>query len=418
LLVDDLAALPADDDALLVWLGDGLLVASPRADRLRAAVAAAGSGDGGFAASELGAAVAAAYADGTQWLLAVDLEPIVAAEAVSDAELAASGFTDVRQLVIERWDEGERAVMTADLSFGAERRGVASWLAAPAPMGSLDFVSADAHLAVAFVVKEPTALLDDLMAMAGEGDEGFAEIERELGVSVRDDLAAPLGGELAFALDGPFLPEPSWKVVMEVYDPATLQHTLATAVAEADRRLRQEGKAGIALESEEAGGRTWHRIARSGVEVSYVFVDGYLVAAPSRALLERTLAQRDAGSTLPSSAKFRSLLPTDARADFSAVFFQHLGPLLSPLSGTLTRLGSGSLTPEQQQALAQLADDAQPTLAYAYGEADRITVAGTGPGGPLGLGMNALTGFGGLASLGQALSVAAEEGAAEAAQAE
>ena len=41
---------------------------------------------------------------------------------------------------------------------------------------------------------------------------------------------------------------------------------------------------------------------------------------------------------------------------------------LSPLSGTLTRLGSGSLTPEQQQALQQLAAESQPTLAYAYGE--------------------------------------------------
>jgi hypothetical protein len=419
-LVDDLAELPAEGgDQLFAWLGDGLLVASPEPDRLRAAVAAAGAG-GGFAGSELGAAVAAAYADGTQWLLAVDLASIFAAEAATDTELAASGLTDLEQLVVERWDEGERAVMTADLTFGAERRGVASWLASPAPMGSLDFVSADASVAAAFVVKEPTALLDDLMAMAGEDDEGFAELEAELGLSVRDDLAAPLGGEVAFAIDGPFLPEPSWKLILEVYDPATLQHTLETAVAEADRKMREEGGAGLFLGAEEAGGRTWYRIGKAGTEgqASYVFVDGYMVAAPSRALLERTLAQRDAGSTLPSSAKFRNLLPLDGRADFSAVFFQHLGPLLSPLSGTLTRLGGSSLTPEQQQALAQLAADAQPTLAYAYGEADRITVAGTGPGGPLGLGMNALTGFGGLASLGQALSVAAEEGAAEAAQAE
>jgi hypothetical protein len=415
-LVGDLAELPAagDGDRLFAWLGDGLLVASPEPDRLRAAVNAAGAG-GGFAGSELGAAVAAAYADGTQWLLAVDLASIFAAEAATDTELAASGLTDLEQLVVERWDEGERAVMTADLSFGAERRGVASWLAAPAPMGSLDFVSADASVAAAFVVKEPTALLDDVLAMAGEDDEGFAELEAELGLSVRDDLAAPLGGEVAFAVDGPFLPEPSWKVILEVYDPATLQHTLETAVAEADRKMREEGGEGLFLASEEAGGRTYHRIGKAGTggQASYVFVDGYLVAAPSRALLERTLAQRDAGSTLASSAKFRNLLPLDGRADFSAVFFQHLGPLLSPLSGTLTRLGSGSLTPEQQQALQHLAAESQPTLAYAYAEAERITVAGTGPGGPLGLGMNALTGAGGLASLGHALSVAAEEGAAE-----
>jgi hypothetical protein len=139
----------------------------------------------------------------------------------------------------------------------------------------------------------------------------------------------------------------------------------------------------------------------------YVFVDGYAVVAPSRALLERTLDQRAAGDTLTSSARFRDLLPRDGRADFSALFFQHVGPLLAPMADTFGRLG-GELSAEQRQALQQLAADAEPTLAYAYGEADRITVAGTGPGGPLGLGVHALTGAGGLASLGQALSVAAE----------
>ena len=268
-LVDDLADLPAGDDHLLVWLGDGLLVASNQADRLRAAVAAAGSGNGGFAGSELGQAVAAAYADGTQWLLAVDLAPIFAAEAASDPEVAASGFGDLQRLVVERWDEGEHAVITADLSFGAERHGVASWLASPAPMGSLEFVSADAHLAAAFVVKEPTALLDDLMAMSHADDDGedgghdFADVERELGLSLHDDLAAPLGGEVAFALDGPFLPEPSWKVIVEVYDPGTLQHTIETAVAEADRRIRAEGGAGVTLGSEESGGRTWYHLGKA-----------------------------------------------------------------------------------------------------------------------------------------------------------
>ena len=192
--------------------------------------------------------------------------------------------------------------MTADLSFGSERHGIASWLAAPAPMGSLDFVSADAHMAAAFVVKEPTALLDDLVAMAGQDDDGegghdLADVEETLGLSLRDDLAAPLGGEVAVAIDGPFLPEPSWKVIVEVYDPATLQHSIETAVAEADRRSRADGGTGVELTSETSGDRTFYALGKAGQapRFAYLYVDGYMVVAPSRALLERTLAQRDAG---------------------------------------------------------------------------------------------------------------------------
>jgi len=408
-LVDDPAAIPAGAGGLFVWLGDGLLVATPEAARLAATAADVAAGGSGFTAGKLGGVVADAYADGTQWLAAVDVAGILGDEA-DDEELAATGFGDVEQLVVERWDEGDRGVTSAEISFVGERRGIASWLAAPAPMGSLDFVSAEAHLAAAFVVKEPAALLDDLAALAGGETGEWAEIERRLGLSLRDDVAAPLGGEVAFALDGPLLPEPSWKVIVEVYDPATLQHTLETAVAEADARSRAEGGSGLTYGAETAGGVTYHRIAYGdGDGVHYLFVDGYLVAAPSRALLERTLAQRAAGSTITAAARFRDLLPRDGHADFSALFFQHVGPLLAPMADVIGR-NSGGLSDEQRRSLAALVEDSEPTLAYAYGGPDRIVITGVGPGGPLGIGIEALTGLGGLASMGAALSSAAAEG--------
>lgn len=414
-LVDDLADLPASGgDSLLVWLGDGLLVASPNPDRLRAAAA----GNGGFPATELGETVARAYADGTQWLLAADLEPIFTAEAESDPELTETGFDRIRRLVVEGRADGERTVMSAELSFDGPRRGIASWLAAPAPMGSLEFISSDAHMASAFVVKEPAAMLDDLAAMMAAEGEGFGELEAELGLSVREDFAAPLGGELAFALDGPFLPKPSWKVIVEVYDPATLQHTLETAVAEANLRLAAEGQPTMEIGSETAGGVTFHRVTAGRLEQEFywLYEDGYMVMAPSRALLERTLAQRDAGSTLTSSERFRSLLPRDGQADFSAVFFQHLAPLLAPLADGLSQIDGGELTAEQRATLAELLDNAEPSLVYAYGGESSITVAGAGPGGPLGMGMSAITGLGGLATLGQTMSAAAGEIPAEGAE--
>ena len=410
-VVRDLGELSGAEEGLIVWVSDGLMAASDSPQTLAALAGAVAAGGSGFASSPLGEAVARAYEDGTQWLLAVDLGSAMEAEMASDEELAATGFGDIERLLVEYWDEGERSVMSAELSFAGERQGIASWLAAPAPMGSLDFISPDAHAAAAFVVKEPSAMIEDLFAIAGSDDPELARLEQEIGLSLRDDVAAPLGGEVAFALDGPFLPKPAWKAVLEVYDPARLQHTIEVAVARLNDRLREEGEAQVTLSSEQGGGRTWHRLDTQYAGFSWTYVDGYLLAAPSRALLERTLDQRDAGTTLAASGRFRELLPRDARADFSALFYQNIGPALAPLAGGVSALGEG-MSESQQQALTELVRDAKPTVAYAYGEPDRVIFAGTGPGGPFGMGFSALSGFGGMAMLGDVMEDAAEQQAA------
>ncbi|HEX2255028.1 MAG TPA: FecR domain-containing protein [Thermoanaerobaculia bacterium] len=415
LVVDDPAA--AGEGDLVLWITDGLLAASTDRSRLLQVAADRAAGDSGFAATELGQAVTRAYADGTEYLFAVELgEGGFLAEApAEEEELAASGLGDVERLLIERWDEGERGVMSAELTFAQARRGVASWLAAPAPMGALDFVSAEAHLAAAFVVKQPAAMLDDVLALSGAtqggaGEGGLADFERELGLSLRDDVAAPLGGEVVLALDGPFLPQPAWKAVVEVYDPARLQHTLETVVARVNTERSRRGEAPLVLAATESGGRTFHRLASpGGYTLHYLYADGYLVAAPSRALLERTLQQRAAGSRLTASPRFRELLPRDARADFSALLFQDLGPVLAPLGNGLSQLGGSELSEEQRRQLTEVMARTEPTVAFAYGDEDRILVGGTGPGGPFGFGFQALTGIGGLSALGEVLGHVAEQ---------
>ncbi|HEX2165038.1 MAG TPA: FecR family protein, partial [Thermoanaerobaculia bacterium] len=409
-IVRDLAELSGDEDGLVVWVSDAGWMAAGGRERLDAFAAAAAAGGSGFADGELGQAVARAYADGTQWLLAFDLAQTIGAEAASDEELAATGFGDAERLVVESWGEGDRTVMSAELGFAGERRGIASWLAAPAPMGSLDFVSADAHLAAAFVVKEPSAMLDDVLAIAGgDEDHELAEVEAEIGLSLAEDVAAPLGGEIALAVDGPFLPEPSWKAIVEVYDPARLEHTIEVAVARINDRLRQEGQPELTLAREEDGGHVWHRLEGRSFGVSWVTVDGYMVIAPSKALLERTLDQRAAGATLAASGRFRELLPRDARTHFSALFYQNLGPVLAPVADGLSSMGGDGMTEEQRRTLAALVADAEPTVAYAYGEPDRVIFAGTGPGGPFGIAIPAVGGIGGLGLYGALEEAAAQQ---------
>jgi hypothetical protein len=120
----------------------------------------------------------------------------------------------------------------------------------------------------------------------------------------------------------------------------------------------------------------------AGVELAAMsFVDGYLVAAPSRALVVEAIALRDAGTHLVASQAFRDLLPSDAETDFSALAWQNFGGIAGPLGGLL----SGALPAEQREQIAALAEDVGPTLVLAYGDADRVRFVSRGGAGPLGL---------------------------------
>jgi hypothetical protein len=271
-------------------------------------------------------------------------------------------------------------------------------------MGSLSFFSPDANFAAAFVVKNPVTILDELLAVNPEFARELAEAEAESGLNMRNDLAAPLGGEFAMAIDGPVLPEPSWKVVAEVYDPARLQQTLEKVVARVNTELRSKGKPALSITTEQAGGRTFYAIVGTDPKVSlhYVFEDGYLVAGTSRALLERSLQQRDSGVTLATTAKFRDLLGPDGQVNVSAMVYQNIAPLAKSASKVLPEsLGNGNGNGNGRRgpaAIGQWLATQGPTLYYAYAEPDRIVFAGSNQN-PLGLNLGTLAGMGGLAGM-------------------
>jgi hypothetical protein len=126
------------------------------------------------------------------------------------------------------------------------------------------------------------------------------------------------------------------------------------------------------------------RSADFGVELNYTYVNGYMVVGPSRGMIERSLRSREAGYTLPHSAKFIAGLPTDGNANFSAVFYHNLAPLVQPFADRIAG-STKNLPQEQQQAIKAMASDMPPTLAYAYAQDDSITFAANTDGGPFGL---------------------------------
>jgi hypothetical protein len=176
--------------------------------------------------------------------------------------------------------------------------------------------------------------------------------------------------------------------VVEVYDPDRLQWTLQTLLQRAAEKADAGTEVGIA-ESTGGDGRIYYRVYGelpegspiSGAEVHYTYIDGYLVAAPSKALVERAIQTRDSRTSILNAEEFRALLPTDGYVDFSAVVFNRLGELVGQFAQKLPV--PAELTDEQraqlQSFLAELSESAGPSLYALYGEPERIRLASNSP---------------------------------------
>jgi len=344
-------------------------------------------GSGGFEATEFGKRVAQSYASGAGWLFAADMEQILAAH-VKDSKNV-TGIDNIRYLIVERKQNLGRSENSATVSFSGARSGIASWIAAPAPMGTLDFISPDATFAASFVVNNPGVLLDQLSSMAG-GATAFAEIQKQTGVDVTNDIAATLGGEMTIAVDGPLLPTPSWKIAVEVNNPARLEWSIEQIVKTA-QQTQPDMK--VQLNDELVGGLTYYTLtsAKSPMAVEYVFTDGYLLMAPNHNLLATSIQNRTLGTTLTRSTTFRQQLPQNGQMNFSALVFYNASAAIAPMADQLK--STNFLTADQKKALAALTADRAPTLIYAYAEPDRIVAATRGSF--FGLGLDTLVGLNG-----------------------
>jgi hypothetical protein len=384
---------------LYVWINGGLMAAAPELGSLgRLAAAIKTPNANRFSSTTFYARLSELYRDGAGLIVAADLEKIIAQSLRAGQSSPSNarevdvfqklGILDLKHLMLEMKEKNGQATNRAVITFNQTGKGMASWLAAPGPMGALEFVSPDASLVTACVVKKPSLIVEDLMAAnlwKYIQDAGAAH-----GFDLRNDLAAPLGGEFAFAVDGPLLPIPSWKLIFEVYDQPQLQQTLERAVQQINPILAQEGKPQLQWDRVEVSGRTFHalKLGDTGLEMHYTFINGYFVSGPSRALVERAIKYQESGLTLLRSPRFTAALPGDKQANFSALFYQNLASAGRALSTLARQLGQAG-PQNKQQALPSLAT-AAPTLAYAYAHSDRLIFSINGEGGLLGLNPAAL----------------------------
>ncbi len=386
---------------LFVWINGDVLAASPKIEflgRVQSNVKAASAGQ--YADGSFRSRIADVYREGAGFIIAANLQKIIAQSKGQDAKTNSAldrlGITSLKYFVAEMKEDQGKSFNRAVLSFSDTSHGITSWLAAPGPMGALEFISPDANIVAAFVVKQPAALVDDLLGALNTVDpklgEHLAEFEKETGLNIRDDFAAPLGGEFAFAIDGPVLPTPSWKLVLEVYDPAHLQQTFSRVVDKLNELAAREGKKGFQLEQSEIGGYTYYTLKSLdfGLEVSYTYAKGYLIAGPNRALIDQSVKYREAGYTLLHSPRFVAALPEDKQANFSALIYQNLSPMLGGIAKRVGGMANG-LPEEQRRGFNSLLGG--PVLAYAYAQGDQISFAINGEEGPIGLKPSSLIGM-------------------------
>jgi hypothetical protein len=397
---------PATDKAgnkpVYLWIAADILVASPNLGQLQAVANATEAKS--FTATPFHDRIASVYREGAGLVIAADLEKIIAHTrgvrrlAVGDKHeeaLNELGVFNMKSFVLDQKDGEGKTNTRAVLSYTEANHGVTSWLAQPAPMGSLAYISPDANVVAGFVVKNPTALVDDLLGVLNrvspDLNKKLTDLQNDHGLDLRKDFAAPLGGEYAFAIDGPILPMPSWKLIFEVNDPAHLQQAFEHVVEEVNKEMAKEGKAGLGWDRTEAGGQTFYTLRSKdfGVEVNYVFANGYLIACPTRALVEQALKYHDSNVNLSHSAKFVAGLPADGNTNFSALVYHNLAPLVQPFANRMP----GAKSDEQRNAIAGMAANLQPTLAYAYAFGDRIEFNSNTEGGPFGLSPATLLGM-------------------------
>ncbi|MDQ2921238.1 MAG: DUF3352 domain-containing protein, partial [Acidobacteriota bacterium] len=388
-------------EELYVWIQKDLFAASPKLNQLQdLAKVVQGGGTSSFTSTPFHNRVAQLYQEGAGLVVAANLERLIERTKPdpNKSENAAKRATAMEQLgilnlkyfVLDQKNSAGKTHTQATVSFNEAQRGIPSWLAAPGPMGSLEYISPDANVVAGFVVRDPVKLVDDLLGVietvSPDLRKNLDKQQADRGLDIRRDIAAPLGGEFAFAIDGPILPTPSWKMVFEVNDSAHLQQTLERIVGEINKEAAKFGKNGLVWERAEISGRNYYTLKSADfrVEVNYTYVNGYVVMGPSRAMVARSVQMQEQGYTLLRSSRFTAGLPSDGNANFSAVFYHNLAPLVQPFAERIAN-SAGNLPQEQQQAIRAMAADMPPTLAYAYAQGDSITFAANTEGGPFGL---------------------------------
>ena len=308
---------------LVVLVRPDYVVASLDVAALRAINARLDRKDEGFQSTPFGQRILQGYAGGMSAVAALDVRAVLMhlpkSTEANEKTFRNTGFADMKYLVWAHKTLDEHPSSEMELSFTGPRHGMASWLGAPGPMGSLDFVSPNAVIVAALRLKNPPQMFDEIRALSMASNpkafEGVEQMERGLGVSLRDDMLARLTGEIAFELDSLDQTKPEWKILLRVDDPQRMQAVLGKLLAMAPVNPQYSEEDGVGYHTLEIPN------PQKPVEVAYAFVDGYLIFASGREKIRESVRMHREGASLSKSAKFSKELPSGG-PQVSALFYE------------------------------------------------------------------------------------------------
>jgi len=329
------------------------LLISDTAAHLNTLAAQLGQG----AATPFGAELAKRYARGVSWIIGADMT--IAPPSIPQPALGAEKvrFAFAEQRLVQGVEENEATIM-----FSGPRTGVASWLAAPGSSGSAEYASADAAVVFSAATKNPRQIMEELSSTMPAIADRLREFQTKSGINPINDIAAALGTDFTLSLEAPAIPIPGIFAAIEVYQPATLNATIARLVEAYNRESVPERK--LVLKEESIDGRAWHSLYMSGIGVHWTFDRGYWIVSMDRATATRALATRSGGFPLVRSAKFRAQMPTLAGVQSSGFAWFNLGSAADIVS---------SLAPSAQ--FKKFLAIREPSLITFNGETERIQVA-------------------------------------------
>jgi hypothetical protein len=361
---------PSDD--LLILVRSDFVVGAVDLATLRKFNARLDGMSRGFGGTPFGQRIVQEYKGGVTVLAAGDLQTILKQVPPGPPQeqmtFQRSGFADMKYLVWAHKSLAGQEVSQAELSFTSPRHGVAAWIAKPAPLGSLDFVSPKTMVAVTMVLTSPAQIFEDLRELAtASNPNAFATLtqaEQVLKLSLKEDLLRYLAGEITLELDSIAPPRPEWKAILKVNNVDRLQQSLSTLLAAVHFETEQT----------DAGGVIYHAVkipsAKEAVEIGYAFVDGYLLVGSSRDAVADAVRLRRAGESLGKSKKLQASLPAGHAPEASGLLYQ------DPIAMAALQLRQAG--PQMMQSLAQLAGENAPAVMRWYGEETAIREASKG----------------------------------------
>lgn len=333
---------------------------------------------GGFATTAFGQRIGQAYANGVSSVGGADIEKLLkqlpAGAAANQEMLAHSGFGDMKYVVWEHKSVTGQPASQTELSFTGPRRGVASWLAAPAAMNSLNFVSPKAVLATTLILKNWSEIFDDIQALSTSTNPNamasLNQMQQAMNLNLKNDLLRYFDGEVTLELDSVTPPNPAWKAILRVNHPEKLQQTLDKLLATVPFPARQYQENGIDFHSLRIPS------ANKTTEIVYAFVDGYLLIASGQDAAAEAVSFHKSGGSLMTSPRFVAALPPGRAGIASALFYED--------PATIATIGLKDAPPEIAATLLQLKQAAPPIVVAGYGEDAAIRIASGNGGADMG----------------------------------